>query len=297
MNNYGIYIDIITSVATVSAVIYAARQLRLSREIYIREKDKESREKAIEFADCFQKLIAKELGFVSMIYKGSELSKYIDKISYKDIKCFNEKELKYNFGGDYETVCAEVKKLSVDYTKIAEAYMYYYDLSFEERNLLNVFISTGWEARDLNNLKGKIETLKNIDITDDKIDVHRLKSEVKKAQRDYEYNCKLSFYKDKMYSLYEGNRVDLLNKLEMNCMYFSNKLADEEVVYQSLHQLYLIVVKSLYFYIAHSNKDTGADKYYVNIIKLYNEWQVRYEKKRAQDIEMDTNVHMKSPLK
>ncbi len=66
----------------------------------------------------------------------------------------------------------------------------------------------------------------------------------------------------------------LLNKLEWFAMYFYLNVADEDAVYQSLHQNYLAVVNVLYYRIASVNKDNG-DKYYTNIIELYNLWSDR----------------------
>ncbi|MCP1224780.1 hypothetical protein NK213_10170 [Sebaldella sp. S0638] len=78
----------------------------------------------------------------------------------------------------------------------------------------------------------------------------------------------------------------VLNKLEWFSMNFTSGLADESVVYQSLHQVYLSFVKLFHFEISIKNKEGPKDKYYCNIIDLYREWAEHYE--RA--LERETNA-------
>lgn len=66
----------------------------------------------------------------------------------------------------------------------------------------------------------------------------------------------------------------LLNELEwfaMNCKY---GLADEELMYQSLHQTYISTVWMLYFYVSHNNVN-NEDKLFTNLIWLFIEWRNR----------------------
>lgn len=66
----------------------------------------------------------------------------------------------------------------------------------------------------------------------------------------------------------------LLNTLEwfsMNCRY---GLADEEVLYQSIHQTFLSTVWMLYYYIS-KNNTKNEDKFYTNTIWLFQKWKAR----------------------
>lgn len=66
----------------------------------------------------------------------------------------------------------------------------------------------------------------------------------------------------------------LLNTLEwfsMNCRY---GLADEELLYQSLHQTFLSTVWMLYYFISKNNFN-NEDKYFTNIIWLFKKWKER----------------------
>ena len=66
-------------------------------------------------------------------------------------------------------------------------------------------------------------------------------------------------------------------------MYFNTGIADEDTVYQSLHQSFLSIIKVLYVDIATRNQ-TGKDKYYTNIIKLYNNWAEKYYESSKMEI-------------
>lgn len=70
---------------------------------------------------------------------------------------------------------------------------------------------------------------------------------------------------------------DTLNKLEYECMYISSKVADERYIYNSLHQQFLKVISLLYFEIALINTD-NKNKYYTNIITVFNLWKNKYIK-------------------
>lgn len=76
----------------------------------------------------------------------------------------------------------------------------------------------------------------------------------------------------------------LLNTLEwfsMNCHY---GLADEKILYQSLHQTFLSTVWMLYYYISMNNV-ANVDKYYTNIIWLFTVWESRAEEETARYLE------------
>lgn len=70
----------------------------------------------------------------------------------------------------------------------------------------------------------------------------------------------------------------LLNKLETMSMQFNQNIADQEVVYQSLHQTFLRFVKLMYPHIASLNNEI-FHQYYCNIKMLYNRWILEYDKR------------------
>lgn len=66
-----------------------------------------------------------------------------------------------------------------------------------------------------------------------------------------------------------------LNTLEYMCMYISSEVANEKYIYNSLHQQFLRTIALLYFEISLANTD-NKDKYYTNIIHVYNIWKNKY---------------------
>lgn len=71
--------------------------------------------------------------------------------------------------------------------------------------------------------------------------------------------------------------AETLNELEYMCMYISTGVANEKCIYHSLHQQFLKTISYLYFYITLINTD-NKDKYYTNIITVYNMWTDKYMK-------------------
>lgn len=76
---------------------------------------------------------------------------------------------------------------------------------------------------------------------------------------------------------------ELLNILEWFSMNFVQGIADEKSVYQSLHQSFISIVHSLYYFISKNNTQS-CDKYYTNLIKLYNTWsKQKYESAQKEE--------------
>jgi hypothetical protein len=76
----------------------------------------------------------------------------------------------------------------------------------------------------------------------------------------------------------------LMNELEWFSMHFTYKIADEKLVYQSLHQTFTSNVQLLYFFISRANK-SPSEKYYTNIIQLYTSWysfKVKQQKRQRK---------------
>lgn len=87
----------------------------------------------------------------------------------------------------------------------------------------------------------------------------------------------------------EHDIVELLNTLEWFSMYFVNHIADEDTAYQSIHQTYLGIVRQLYFFISRNNND-AYNKYYTNIIELYNKWQTKSDNRREKEAKINNKL-------
>ena len=68
--------------------------------------------------------------------------------------------------------------------------------------------------------------------------------------------------------------ASLLNELEWFAMTCRYGLADEEILYQSLHKTFLSTVWMLYYHIS-SNNVNNEDKLYTNVIWLFCKWRDR----------------------
>ena len=77
-----------------------------------------------------------------------------------------------------------------------------------------------------------------------------------------------------LWSEFNEIQIETLNSLEFFAMNFTSEVADETMVFQSLHQTYLNIVQLLYYQIAIRNTNV-KDKYYTNIIALYHTWSAR----------------------
>lgn len=100
-------------------------------------------------------------------------------------------------------------------------------------------------------------------------------------------------FEQKQISTFLGKLItNILNNMEYFSMHFTHNVADETVVYKSLHQTYIKLVKMLYYHIAIKNPLSTTTKYFTNIIELYKIWNDRAindEEKFAKDIRVLTN--------
>lgn len=68
-----------------------------------------------------------------------------------------------------------------------------------------------------------------------------------------------------------------LNHLEAICINITSQAAGSQFIYDSLHQTFLKTIKILAVLIA-SNNNNNVDKYFTNIIEVYNMWNKRKNK-------------------
>lgn len=84
---------------------------------------------------------------------------------------------------------------------------------------------------------------------------------------------------------------EILNRLEYVAMYLNSGIANEEIIYPSLHQVFLPFIKSCYYIIAELNSES-SNKYYTNVIKLYNLWNDKYINDVAHEKELETQENV-----
>ena len=71
--------------------------------------------------------------------------------------------------------------------------------------------------------------------------------------------------------------TDLLNQLEWFGMNFQYEVADETLLYQSLHKTYLSLVWMLYPIISYNNVN-NEDKLFTNVVWLFDKWRSRLDR-------------------
>ena len=87
-------------------------------------------------------------------------------------------------------------------------------------------------------------------------------------------NKEIKYQKEALLCNFYNELSDLLNKLEWFSMNFKYNLADEDVVFASLHQTFLADINYLYYFISKQNSDT-CNKLYTHICDLFNRWKVK----------------------
>lgn len=90
----------------------------------------------------------------------------------------------------------------------------------------------------------------------------------------------------KRYNSFERNRFEsyfpllvenTLNHLEAICINISSQAAGSQFIYNSLHQSFLNTVEVLSIKISNNNNN-NIDKYFINIIQVYNMWNYQRQK-------------------
>lgn len=90
-------------------------------------------------------------------------------------------------------------------------------------------------------------------------------------------------------SSFKAMSQELLNNLEYFAISFNCRIAEEKIVYQSLHQTYIRIVSHMYYEIA-SNNDTGEQKLYTNVIDLFNTWNNRAKEQKTIEASVKRDV-------
>ncbi len=202
------------------------------------------RDKAGEIAKEFSNSIVDDLGIVNAVIQKSIISNYVPKeelINQKKLKYFTVDEARFLFNKD--SIIDEYKEIM---DKSKEQIDKIFHLILYDRNV----------PYSKRLLKKYTDSIKNG--TRNNINWKKIDSFLEKKYPDIPYHFRE--YETKM-----------LNKLEAICLDISTKAADSKFIYQSLHQIFLRNIRNLYLEISSINIDS-KNKYYTNIISVYNEW-------------------------
>ncbi|GAB6170098.1 hypothetical protein JCM1393_25580 [Clostridium carnis] len=273
--------------ATIIALLFVGYQIYSAKKEQKMQHDKQEILKAIELAELYAQKLMNNMSYLNSIFKASKIEKYFENIKYHDLKEFDRDELKKIFKGqDINKIYNEMENINENILMKAIINMKS-DLDQDELNRHLDALKVSKYFEEMNKL---LDAQGEIAATDEKANKKKEKmlNEIKKQDMYYKIYCK---------KLYIDTLEDTLNTLEYFCMYFNSGVADEETVYQSLHQSFLSMVKLVYFKIAYIN-ETGKDKYYTNITELYNKWSLRYQETEESEIDAKRNlVHKHKKVK
>lgn len=149
-------------------------------------------------------------------------------------------------------------------------------IKFIEKNILSINPNS-ISKFDTNEL---LSVIKEKKVIEDYLDIIHSKN-VQNIYKDYLNKCfskpEKGYFPPKFYHLI----TNLLNELEYICMDISSNTAGSQYIYPSLHQIFLDTVHMLYINIAIQNNNY-PDKYYINIIQVYNIWNNMRNKEKNE---------------
>lgn len=242
IQGFNISLTDIASIATSISVIIAIFQLIAARKIRQETARRDAVKEAVDIAKVFQSDILDNISFTLAVYHKIGLSSFIDKKLPSDrLLRFTREEARVLLGGD----CTDLYK------------------EYENRVNAKVLDSAAY-----GHAKYQIK-MRNIEASDK--DANNREN----TNRDKEIDGR-----NKMMKFFSA-REDAINKLEWIAMLINSHAAEGTVIYQSLHQSICLFVRTNYLFISSQNTDTNVcDKYYSNIIDLYNAWMCASRKKQ-----------------
>ena len=289
METINFILELANLIAIIIGFYFTARELKESREQREQERKSIRLQNSIDCSKDFADLINNELSFINNCLSTPEYEEMINRFKYEDLNLFDKKEYSKLVENDvwikeYLKRNSESNYAEKSFSNIVESYIISVDPPSEEYTLIRSLEASKWSLTDEED-KFLKETIFN-KITDKTI-LNKYLTLNKKA-RD------IIYYKQKINTYYHNQLIALLNKLEYFAMTFNTNLADEKIVYPSLHQSFLKIVKYMYPHICNLNSGESADKYYTQIIELYNLWKGRYIKDLKKTQEQEENIRKRT---
>lgn len=245
-----IYVPVLTALFSGGISYYVANVIHKFDKSYKRK------EKALEMANEFSKLISTRSFDVGEVNK-----KVLENIGLQNkIKELEDKEyLNFDFDELNEIFNEKEYKKYHDYKNLG-------NLDFI-KVLFETFRNETTLDECLSSIIRKLDSQKSLD---ENIEGKQWRFKLSDGELCIESND-VKQGVNEMGKKYSEIGVYSKNKLEWFAMHFTNNIADESTVYQSLHQIYLKTVISQYLDISENNK-RGHEKFYINVIGLYNQW-------------------------
>lgn len=258
-------VQVLANISIVCTLLFGAYQIYLDKKERELQNRKQERLKAIDLAGLYSKELINNISYLSSVYEKAGIQEKLQKIKPIQLKKFDRAELEELF------TLQEIKEID------------------EAMNNIDLKILMDEAYKHFKNRKEHIVEF----ITDSAIHF-KVKNEEAVSTLDDDTFYKQNMLNDLYYNkIYRNTLNDTLNTLEYFCMYFNSGVADEETIYQSLHQSFISMVQVLYFKISFRNYN-GKDKYYTNIIDLYEKWINRFYQMKLKEIDANRKGEYKN---
>lgn len=160
-----------------------------------------------------------------------------------------------------------------------------------EQNRMKVFdtheLKQLYTESNIDKIKKILESddfLATVAYVNEKLGLNMLGQETTVTDSNGKNISKIKINKLKTYDYFLNDIVmETLNNMEYFSMHFTYNTADNSVVYQSLHSSYIEITRLLYYNIAKKN-ETGHNKYFTNVIELYNLWVVKANEQSQKEL-------------
>ena len=250
-------LNIIELVLTVGSLLFLARQTLLLRKTYQYNCDWQEKEKAIVLAKYYKDEILPGVNYISSVFKETGIMSCLGGIHPDNIVSFNQSELFRLTNRDIKEQIQSRWRDPQNLRVLLNERDLYQQISKKPLRTLNPNLIAMCYAE----FRGEKDEDGNAVVVPDEI-----KSKL------------LSDLWVEFYIIVSAT----LNSLELFSMNFITGVADGDVVFQSLHQTFLVLVQILYYDIAIQNTNE-KDTYYTNVIELYKLWLDK-DKKNEQTI-------------
>lgn len=223
-----------------------------------------------EFADAIS-----DMSFINSIFEDEGYNQLINKYKFDDYKYFSKSEFDKKFSSekDKQKLTNTEQLLEDNFTNVAKSYLQIYGSSNKQTlSMLLRFCSINWDETALKKKHPGPSGSSEVQLDD--IHYRQELSEM----RQLRLHISLVFF-EKISST--------LNRLECFAAYFTSGLADDDIAYSSLHQIYLKTIMGLFPFISIKNINPEVEYYYTNVISLYCLWS---NKRRTQELKNEENV-------
>lgn len=246
LSNWSIWIGIFGIICAAIWALYEFDKSRISNK----------QEKAADIAKIFSDGLLTKCGIVIAVYQNSSINpllKQIDKLN-SPFEHFTTDELREITEADDFPNLYKKERDEFDFDEI------YYKILEQKITTKSEYLAKYRKEKDNKNIPKELkkfttEEARQLFILD---------------------NSNLPFH---FFNLVDG----VLNSLEHVCMNISSHAAGSMFIYQSLHQMFFDTINTLAFEISIRNNGKYSDKFYTNIIYVYNEWQKIYKKSRKNE--------------